>query len=654
MKKTLAEQFEIDADADAKSVRRRGRKHADAVPKPRDADDPVDDSGSDDEPYRDDFASLTDACEWTKETNSLEEDVVDEDAIAELDAFVFDEQPAESEDGVESVFEEMSEDEALAALEGIFATEEPEGAGVEAVRGVSKHAQAPEPAPDAADDAFEDLEAEASPLFEEAHEDAPDTDENDFEIFETVETGFDDVSDDEPALEDIETETSDEIPASRAVALAGAEDAEAAAAPEETAAPAHQDHAAVEVHDELDDGLYDRPVPRISIQAFCEREETSALIEQAANDRRLAKAHVTIQMGGAEKAVEFFQDTPTPHLILIETLDRPRKLIEKLGELASVCDPSTKVIITGDKNDISLYRELIRQGVSEYVVCPRTPLDIIKPISSIYVDPSAPPIGSTVAFVGARGGVGSSTLAHNVAWAISEEHHSDTILLDLDLPFGTASLDFECDPSQGLAEALSAPERLDDVLLDRLLQKCTERLSLFAAPNLLDREYAHDDQAFETVIDVVRSAAPTVVIDVPHMWTSWTKHILHTADQVVITATPDLAAFRNAKSLVEIVTAARPNDAPPILVLNQMDVPRRPEVPVQQFVENVGLAPTVTIGWDPQLFGAASTGATSLTEAGPRSKAAESIRAIATAVLGREAPASRKSVFSLQKLFRRQ
>lgn len=395
-----------------------------------------------------------------------------------------------------------------------------------------------------------------------------------------------------------------------------------------------------------------RPVPRISIHAFCETPSTTSLIEQAAVDRRLSKAHLTMHMGGLVKAVDHFQTTATPNLIIVETLEGGPALFGQLGELAQVCDPSTKVILIGRVNDIALYRELIRQGVSEYIVRPQSPLQIIRSIAALYVDPSAPPIGRTIAFVGARGGVGSSTIAHNVGWICAEEMRSDTVILDLDLPFGTASLDFEQDPTSGLMEALSSPERLDDVLLDRLLQKHTERLSLFTAPNLLDRDYAIDDQAFETVIDVVRGSAPTIIVDVPHIWTSWSKRLLQTADEIVITAAPDLASFRNTKNLVDIVSSARPNDSAPILVLNQFD-PKVSSVQSEQYVEHVGLKPVVTFGWEPQIFHAAATNASPIVQVGPKTKAAAALRELSARVLGRVEAQSSNSKFSLKGLFKK-
>lgn len=401
-----------------------------------------------------------------------------------------------------------------------------------------------------------------------------------------------------------------------------------------------------------DDGDDHRPVPRISIHAFCETPDTTALLERAAVDRRLSKTHLTVHMGGLVKAVDHFQTAATPNLIIVETLDGGPELFAQLGELAEVCDPSTKVIIIGRANDIGLYRELMRQGISDYIVRPRSPLQIIKSIATLYIDPSAPPIGRTIAFVGARGGSGSSTLAHNVAWCAAEEMQSDTVILDLDLPFGTASLDFEQDPTSGLIEALASPERLDDVLLDRLLQKHTDHLSLFTAPNLLDRDYDIDDQAFETVIDVVRGAAPTIIVDVPHVWTAWSKRLLQTADQIVITATADLAAFRNTKNLVDIISGARPNDAPPMLVINQFD-PKVSSVQPEQYAEHVGLKPSIVFNWEPQLFHTAATNASPILEVGAKTKTAQNIRDLTSLVLGRTQAAAKKSRFSLAGLLKK-
>lgn len=156
--------------------------------------------------------------------------------------------------------------------------------------------------------------------------------------------------------------------------------------------------------------LQDRPVPRISIEAFCKSPDNGNVLQQVASDRRLTRAHVAVHMGGIEAAVQHFAITPTPNLILVEADNECDDIVAGLESLAQVCDAGTKVIVVGQVNDILLYRELIRQGVSEYLVAPLSVPQVIDAISSLYVDPTATPIGRSLVFVGSKGGVGSSTL----------------------------------------------------------------------------------------------------------------------------------------------------------------------------------------------------------------------------------------------------
>lgn len=383
---------------------------------------------------------------------------------------------------------------------------------------------------------------------------------------------------------------------------------------------------------EKDRGPRVRVVPRITIQAFCESEGTADAISTAAGDRRLAKSHVSVQMGGSRASNAFYKSAPTPNLIIVESLaDRDRMLTE-LDELAQVCDAGTKVLVIGNVNDVILYRSLIQRGVSEYLVAPLTPLQIIDSISSLYTDPSSEPVGEIIAFIGAKGGSGSSTICHNTAWAMSKVMNSNVVIADFDLPFGTAGLDFDQDPVQGLADALSAPERLDEVLLDRLLTKCSEHLSLFAAPGTLDHAYDLSERQCATVIDVVRSNLPYTFADLPHMWTAWTRQLLLSADDIVITATPDLASLRNAKNILDFLKSERRHDEPPHIVLNQTNVPKRPEISVADFNRSLGINVEAVLEFNPMVFGTAANNGQMIEEFEARAKPAEQFRDLARSI----------------------
>jgi pilus assembly protein CpaE len=390
----------------------------------------------------------------------------------------------------------------------------------------------------------------------------------------------------------------------------------------------------------------DQPVPRITIQAYCDRPDVAAVIKTAAADRRLQKAIVAVETGGIDAALGALAANPSPNLIIIDTIAGAGPLLRGLDRLAEVVDEGTKVVIIGAANDIALYRELMRRGVSEYLVGPIQPLQLIQSISALYVNPEKPFVGRIGAVLGAKGGVGASTLAHNLAWTIAERYGANTTLMDLDLAFGTVGLDFNQDQTQGVAEALLAPERVDEVFLDRLLQRQTERLTLFTAPATLEREFDLDASAYEIVIDRVRHAVPFVVLDLPHVWTSWMKQTILSADDVVLVTTPDLAGLRNCKNLLDLVRAARPHDAPPTVVLNMAGVPKRPEIPLKDFGEALGVEPGFTIPFMPDIFGAAANNGQMILETAPDSKCGLAIDALARALCGRDPVPKKKSALS--------
>ncbi|MDI5928268.1 AAA family ATPase [Rhizobium leguminosarum] len=380
-----------------------------------------------------------------------------------------------------------------------------------------------------------------------------------------------------------------------------------------------------------------RPLPRISVHAFCESEALQHVMERCVNDRRVAKVSMRITSGGIAAAANMFSGAPTPNLIILETKANAANLLAELAPLAAVCDPTTKVVIIGYYNDIGLYRELIRNGISEYMVQPVAMPDILAAMASIFVDPDAEPLGRSIAFIGSKGGTGASTIAHNCAFGISNLFSTETILADLDLPYGTANIDFDQDPAQGIAEAVFAPDRLDEVFLDRLLTKCSEHLSLLAAPSLLDRAYDFDGQAFQPVLDVLQRSAPVTVLDVPHAWSEWTRSVLSSVDEVVIAAVPDLANLRNAKNMLDALRKMRPNDRPPHLILNQVGMPKRPEISPSDFCEPLEIDPIAIIPFDINLFGNAANSGRMISEVDPKSPTAETFSQISHIVTGRVA-----------------
>jgi pilus assembly protein CpaE len=400
-------------------------------------------------------------------------------------------------------------------------------------------------------------------------------------------------------------------------------------------------------------------IPHITIHAFCETPSLVSAMERALTDRRISRASAKLHPGGITAAIDLYHKETSPNLIIVENRAPIAELYGQLEALADACVAGTKVIVIGNANDVGVYRELLFRGVSDYAVAPLDPLAIISLISRVYQDSGTSRFGRVLAFVGASGGAGSSTIAQNVAATIARSYGCSVIFADLDLPFGTAGLGFDLNPSETISQALSDGSRLDDILLERLLTKHEEHLQVLTAPATLDHSHDLTEDAFERVLDVAQANASFVIVDVPRVWTSWVKKTLLTADEVIVTALPNLASFRNVKNLMEMLKKVRLNDEPPKLVLNQVGVPKRAELKPEHFADGLKIKPIACVPFDISVAMAGNHGQM-IADAAPKSPVIKSVINIAEITTGRKA-ANRRSRFDellnfdlLNRLWKRQ
>lgn len=378
-----------------------------------------------------------------------------------------------------------------------------------------------------------------------------------------------------------------------------------------------------------------RLIPRITIQAFCEHSQTAELIESAVRDRRMSKVALTTRNGGIEGAIETFKANPTPNLIIVESSSEAEQLLAGLESLATVCDAGTRLVILGHVNDVVLYRDLIRFGVSEYLVLPTSAQALVNSISDLFATEGAGPIGRTIAFVSAKGGSGSSTVAHNVAWSIADQLQQEVLILDTDFGFGTVGLNFNQDPPNGLADAVFSNEKVDATMLDRLMSKAAAHINLLTAPGTLDRTYDFGKDDFEQVIEIAQATVPIVILDIPHAWTSWIEHTLSTVDEIVIVAEPDLANLRNAKNIADAIKSLRPAETDPLLVINKKDIPKRPEINSSEFSDSIDCRLIGEVGFDAATFGTAANNGQMIAEVAQNHRANEIYQFIGREVTGR-------------------
>ncbi|MDR3520503.1 MAG: cellulose synthase operon protein YhjQ/BcsQ [Acidocella sp.] len=320
---------------------------------------------------------------------------------------------------------------------------------------------------------------------------------------------------------------------------------------------------------------------RQSFIGFAADAATAALLESSFEG--------TLTNGGTFHVVDFrktlaiLSRIPCPQTLLVDLTGEEQPLSAML-ELAELVEPGTNVLVIGPARELSFYRAVVNgMGVREYLAKPLTKPDVIKLLlPHIQPDPKptvAPLTGHIIALTGARGGVGTTTIAANLAWIIGHDLHRHTILLDTDLQTGTAALALNVDPSWGLAAALQSPERMDSMLIERVAQPAGDRLHVLAGQESLTQRLDYPEGAAKTLTKALLGRFKFVIADTGARRLPFARDILELAQQRVIILDPSIMSLRNFERLT--AQPANPGTRT-TLVLNQAG---RPYGLTQKFME---------------------------------------------------------------------
>lgn len=383
--------------------------------------------------------------------------------------------------------------------------------------------------------------------------------------------------------------------------------------------------------------------PHIALHAFCETPAVAASMRRAASDRRLSRAAAEVSQGGIRAAILHCSLNPTPDVLILESGAARAELLAELDELAQVCDAKTKVIVVGVSNDIALYRELVAGGIAEYLLAPVDALTIIAAVLRLFPNEGAAGIGRIHAVIGTKGGVGSSVLAQNLAWTVSQTAFA-TLLADLDLQFGTAALNCNIECHTGFADQLPEGESIDAALLERLAFKHGPHLSVLPCSTAAHIARDPDVDVISKMLYLARGTFPHVLLDLPHAWSPMVRSALLDADDIVLVAEPDLANLRNARCMLDFLKEARPNDPPPRLVINRFGMPKRREIKPEKFASALEVGLAAKIAFDPGLFSTAAANGQMFTEVSRKAAVVPVLEQLAEQITGRPSQRGRRGL----------
>ena len=290
------------------------------------------------------------------------------------------------------------------------------------------------------------------------------------------------------------------------------------------------------------------PAGRPAALAFVTDAESEDVIQGALRE----EAPGAVLRGNITKAIEHLSGARSPRVLVVDITDVAMPVTE-VNRLADVCEPGVTVIVIGARNEVGLYRDLLQAGVAEYIVKPLTPDLVAKALSTAVHGADAVPIsrklGKLIAVVGARGGVGTSTMAVNLAWYFAHQQARRVALLDLDLHNGVCSLMLNLAPSSGLRDALENPLRVDSLFIERSMTHYGERLFVLGSQESLEDDLDFPASAVDHLIEVLREQFHYVIVDVPRQPSAIARRVLEIADTRAIVVDQTLQAVRDAARL---------------------------------------------------------------------------------------------------------
>ena len=300
------------------------------------------------------------------------------------------------------------------------------------------------------------------------------------------------------------------------------------------------------------------------IIAFVRDGDTDTALQDLMAQQQAGPLHVA--RGTVRDAIKFLEKQQRAPRLLIVDVSGDELPLSEVDALAEACEPTVSVVVLGERQDVGLFRELIRLGVADYLVKPILP-DLIAPHIS-GTDPklrSQPHrTGKVVAVAGARGGIGTTTVATAVAWTLANRENRRCALVDLNPYGGTLSVQLNTE-SGGLVEALENADHLDALFLERTLVQQGPRLFTLTAELPFDQDAAMDDKAVEALIQTLERQFHYVVLDVPRMPGSLYAYVLRRAGVRVLISDRTVPAMRDLTRMLGLIdnTSGRS-----ILVLN--------------------------------------------------------------------------------------
>ncbi|TPG13510.1 AAA family ATPase [Sphingomonas oligophenolica] len=339
--------------------------------------------------------------------------------------------------------------------------------------------------------------------------------------------------------------------------------------------------------------------------------------------------------GGLRNAIQSLSVSASPMILFVDLAESGDPLND-INALAEVCEPGTVVIAAGQVNDVRLYRDLVASGIQDYLLKPLHPDMLREAFGHAQTMLNAPkqteaaverPHGA-IAVIGARGGVGASTISAALAWLMAERESRSTALLDLDIHFGTGALALDLEPGRGLTDAIENPSRIDGLFIERAMVRATEKLAVLSAEAPINTPLITDGTAFFQLQEEMRSAFECTIIDLPRGMLVQYPHLMTEVQAAIIVTELTLAAARDTIRLLSWLKTNAPRTTVTV-VANRVHASGQLEISRKDFEGSIERKIDQVVPFDQKLLTQSAKLGKTVAEAGKNSKTIAPLLALA-------------------------
>lgn len=347
-------------------------------------------------------------------------------------------------------------------------------------------------------------------------------------------------------------------------------------------------------------------LPAAKVALHVKDPEIREAAKLLAADWRFARITFEINDGSIETAISIYETTPSPELVIVETSTIEDGFTDRLGVLAGNCSENTSAVVVGPVNDVYLYRKLIDMGVSDYLVRPVTKDVLIQVIAKTLIEKFGAPESRLIALVGAKGGVGTSTISEELARTMSAKLGEKTVVLDAAGGWSYLSVALGTEPLTNFNEIARLAVSTDDAAFRRMIFSPSDKLSVLAtgADPMLDDTIGPD--IYETIINRLMITYPVVIVDLSGAAASIKRMVVSRAHETVVVSTPSLPSLRAARTLMhEIKTSRGDSGDNVVLALNKVGQSPNVEVSKGDVEKALNKKAGMVLAYDEKLFSAA-------------------------------------------------